>query len=366
MSIKTNLNRVKEDDITNLIVWLFDNSNKFRISLLKGLGENPEGWSYLARASVKITKTNARMKDVPDLIFYNDHSRRIIIIENKLYAGEAYQQTLRYSSPEFVKAIQTRLEFEAENIAFYYLTLDKDTPVSPVFKSLSYYDLLESFEAACQDEIDDISKIAKIYYDGFVKYYKRKPPRDSSIVIYHLLRKSGLVRYFKNFKLISYEIFKDFGMNIHYGKQTVDLKGFIAFPMCQVYKTNWKGQWYEPGSDGQACFQIYLEFRIDVRYNYQNVVLAVNYTTFPYIPGKAVKEETSETFYNDYSRAREKFYDYIKNNSQDYWVKRKTGKMIAKYKFKNKIKFGELKEEMFILVNEMTELIDKYIEDKEK
>ena len=94
----------REDSYTDLIAYAFEHSSEFRQNILTKLGEQDYGdWKGWIRPPIPIKSKSGRKKDVPDLILFSNKKQKVLLIENKVFSCEGWEQTKRYASDEFKK-----------------------------------------------------------------------------------------------------------------------------------------------------------------------------------------------------------------------------------------------------------------------
>lgn len=159
----------REDSITNLLRYCFLNSTPFRTTFLGrvcGIAGPTDGWQAETRMQVKGFGT-------PDLVLSRRESDVLVIIENKLKAGEGEDQTERYAHSECVAEIRRRTglsENAKEHLCF--LTLFGEGAKSHRFRSVSYRALLgEPMPLGAGDPLAD--QLITALYALLTPFYRR-------------------------------------------------------------------------------------------------------------------------------------------------------------------------------------------------
>ncbi len=351
----------RENSYTDLIDYAFTHNKDFRQKFLELLGEQDySDWECKVRPNITIKSGRGRKKDVPDLILINYKSKKICLIENKLFSGEGWEQTKRYASSEFRTALKKELQIKPKNIKFFYLTLEGISPVSSNFKTVSYLGILNFLkEISLGNSKLDI--LLKELQERLEEYYNWNKPKDNEIVIDYLKRTRRLVNWEKTFRIVSENVFNKKEFKKWFGITGNCGSGYI--PLCQWYKMSWIGKKYPDEKDGTKCYNIHFEFHWDTRQDWENLTLYLHYETNPYMTRKQM-ESIESNFIKKYTKARDDFFKYIKESAPNGWKISKTSLRIAYYTFNKSIKFRELQEQMYKLINVMSPHIDEYLKSK--
>ncbi|WP_135604088.1 hypothetical protein [Methanococcoides sp. NM1] len=89
--------------------------------------------------------------------------------------------------------------------------------------------------------------------------------------------------------------------------------------------------------------------------------LYLHYETNPYITQKKFKKQ-NESFINEYITARNGFFDFVNGQNLNNWVMKKYPLMIASVNFDKNITFGELNNKIEGLADDMSTIIDEWVE----
>ncbi len=351
----------REDSYTDLIAYAFKHHSKFRQNILRMLGEQDYGnWDVLVRPSVPIKSESGRKKDVPDLIFFNKKKQKVLLIENKIFSDEGWEQTKRYAEPEFKESLAKYIKLDPNiGINYFYLTLDGIQPASPDFKAISYSDILECIPDTLGSSKLDI--LLEELRERLVEYYNWSPPKEDDIVLDYLKNTRRLVDRYRTFKIIT-DSFLNEGFKKNHGITANRGSGYI--PFCQWCKEHWVGEKYEKGKNvsGAKCYNIHFEFQWDTREDRENLTLYLHYEINPYKTQNDLRE-IEEHFVEEYLQKRDEFYNYIKKQSPPEWNISKTYLRIAYYTFDKNIRFGDLKKKVGYLVDSMTVIVEAYLKD---
>jgi len=286
----------------------------------------------------------------------------IVLIENKIFSGEGWEQTNRYASEEFKYSLVQYLHDNEmigtlePQMAFFYLTLDGDKPASPDFKILQYSDISASIPNELSTSKRDI--LLQELKENIDEYYNWKAPEEDDVIIDYLKRAERLVSPHKAFYTmveqlnIDEKFKKDFYVTGNPGS------GYI--PACDWHKMpQWKGTSCKESDDGSTCFQINISFQWETKDD--SFTLYLEYTTSPYQTRKQLAAY-DESFLNDYKHARQLFYEHVKNSNIDKWTIKKTPLRIASANFDKNITFGELKENISELTASATDVVDDWFQ----
>ena len=126
-----------EDSYTNLLQYLFENSEEFKDNLSEFLfDEKLKDLVFLTRKAYNFQ--NGKKRNIPDIIVYDkDH---FAIIEVKVYASEGEHQTIRYyECKEEIKS-DRKINFNAKE-RYLYLTLYKTEASCKEFESITWSDI---------------------------------------------------------------------------------------------------------------------------------------------------------------------------------------------------------------------------------
>ena len=123
----------KEDNITNVLKFLYDNSLDFKNNILSKVFGNISDGNEI-KFETRRSYTSDTGKNIPDIIlFSNNH---FAIIEVKIFASEGYSQTTKYYNA--IPEIKTKLQIETDEIICYYLTIYGNQAECKHFKSLTW------------------------------------------------------------------------------------------------------------------------------------------------------------------------------------------------------------------------------------
>ena len=353
----------REDSYTDLIAYSFETLPEFKKNILKILSVLDYGdWIVKTRLPVAIKSNTGRKKDVPDMLLISKNGSSIVLIENKIFSGEGWEQTRRYASQEFKSSLIQYLnkngliDSHEPHMGFFYLTLDREKPASSIFNSLNYLSILECIPDNLGNSKRDI--LLHELKERVVEYDNWKPPENDDVIIDYLNRAKRLVKPHKAF----HTMVEHMDINESFNKDyfITGNRGSSYIPAGQWYKNpQWRGTNCQNVNDGHTCFEINIDFQWDVKYD--SFDLFLEYTTCPYQTRKEL-EKYDETFLNDYRQRRDLFFEHVNNSDIGKWVMKKTPLRIAKFNFDKNITFGELKQNIIDLTSTATEIIDEWFQ----
>ena len=301
----------KEDSYTNLVKYLFDNWNYFKQKFIEEFAENTKDefeletrntYSLINDIDIEINVEHHRKKILPDMILHS--KKEIIIIENKIFSGEGYKQTIEYSSKKYLDVVERKFNIKHAKFNFYFMTLDGIKAYSPNFKSIKWSKLI----ANCCKETSEIEKYPrlKILVDDLVqrcKQYENIPePADNESICTYLNKRTKFITTEKLFKIYMTEVLKDIvpKYNFYYDFSTSDNRnGHVS--LVYLYKKDWRGIDIEKAKQGDSCRFIHIEFNMPE--NLKEINLCIHYEGYPY--------KTAEEWNN--FKKKEDFKEIIEN-----------------------------------------------------
>lgn len=311
--------KYKEDIISNLIVGLISESERFRNNFLKNIVGVPNAELYDVEAFTRITTSQG----IPDIIIKicNEEESILAIIENKLKAEEGYEQTARYSSEECIKDLcrnnKINLEYKDINKKFIYLTLiPEQIPTGEKFINKTYKDLLDTVNVDIENELLD--KVYKDFLilmnDFYSNIYINKEDKLLELLYDNIDDEKVYIRFKNIMKLFKFNN----GLNVrHVGKAAgVGRVSFIA----QISKNNWVGNSRADFIDGfykvsENTYDIHIEFSFDILNKV--IKLPLHYETNPYIPKNKLINGSRKEDYNKYICRRDLFKEKLHKKIHD-------------------------------------------------
>lgn len=161
----------REDVISDFLCNCFNDSDEFLVGFLNEAGISIE-YNSIECVSVKTRISLGKGIGTPDIIIKLKikNKYKVVIIENKLGAGEGYHQTLRYGSNEAYYAIAQNFNLESYDLHTVFLTLDSTViPRNKKFISVSY-EIFRDNEWHIND--DNLAKIFEDFKEKLQDFYK--------------------------------------------------------------------------------------------------------------------------------------------------------------------------------------------------
>lgn len=327
----------KEDSYTNLVKYLFDNWNGFKQKFIKKfVGDKAvykkDEFELETRNTIdlEIEVEHSRKKIVPDMILYS--KEEIIIIENKIFSGEGYEQTNDYSSETALKKIEQKFNIKNAKFYFYFMTLDGIEACSSKFKPIKWSDLIIN----CCDDTSEIKKDPrlKILVDDLVQrceqYENVLEPADNESICTYLNKRTKFITTENLFKTYMLKVLKDINKkyNFNYEFSTAgNMNGHVS--LVYLYKNDWRGIEIEEAKQGDSCRFIHIEFNMPE--NLKEINLCIHYEGYPYKRAgewnKLKKDENKKKIIEDYEAKRKKFKDNIYSKLNPNW--KRIGKCIT-------------------------------------
>lgn len=348
----------REDSYTNLIVYAFKENFEFRRNFLLLLGEEDYGdWDFLIRYPILVVSGSGRKKDIPDLILISRKGNKVLLIENKIFSGEGWNQTDRYASDEFRKGLEACIRITGPDFRYFFLTLDGGSPSSTLFRTISYKDILRCIPQDLSGSKVDI--LLKELRERLDEYYNWSLPGEGDNVLVYLKSTRRLVDSYRTFRIVV-DSFFDLGYDFLKEYYITANRGSCYIPLCLWYKKRWRGGTYPEEKEGERCYDIHFEFQWDTREDRENLTLYLHYHTNPYMTQEDIKR-LRDDFVEGYKRMRDEFFNYIYIEAPRYWKINRTYLRIAYYTFDSDIRFSELKRILGELIGNMTPIIDEYL-----
>lgn len=260
----------REDSYSDLIAEAFKELKEFRVSLLNALSEPyADDWKIQTRVNVPVVIPGGRKRDIPDIVFSSANLNKIIVLENKIFSGEGWEQTIRYAEDIFKEKIAQHATIGLENpeFSFYYLTLDGSKPASNEFIPIRYDTVILSALLSSNYSGVKNNKLCFLLEElkERIEEYKnwREPEPDEEVLEY-LNNTKRLVNQERTFFIAAQKIFRFDSNAIYehdYGVTANRASSFI--PLVAFRKKEWIGSKYVVGHvcNGDTCRNIHYEFQ---------------------------------------------------------------------------------------------------------
>lgn len=344
----------REDSYTDLLAVAFQ-VPQMKDAILRSFGEeNHIAWKLKTRYPVQISKPGGRKKDVPDMVFFNPELRKTIIVENKVFSGEGWEQTKHYSSNEFRERLEKRLGFPIEDYKFFYLTLDGTPPSSEDFTPIKFYEIIETMP----DKIDHhrFDMLLEDFRERIRRYEQWESPSSDSIVIDYLNRTDGFVNYRRTMTKLCEGLLD----SNEFERWTFETQnpGYGSIPLSLWRKPHWISEHADKVS-GDRCFNIHFEFQWTMKEDDKKLKYYLHYEMNPYQPRKKISQ--NQEFIDKFITQRDSFYEHLKTSGIREWKLHKHWLQMASYDFDLEIRYGRLKNEIRSLSSQMSEVVDNYL-----
>ena len=360
----------REDSYSDLIAEAFRESHEFRVRLLNQLSETySDDWKVQVRVNVPVVIPGGRKRDIPDLIFSSESLNRIIVLENKIFSGEGWEQTIRYTEKSFKEQLAQEETIRLNNpeFSFYYLTLDGSTPASNEFKSISYDTVILSAipPIIVNSQSCKLDLLLEELRERIEEYKNWDNPNPNEKVLDYLNNTRRLIDAKRTFFKATQDIFQFDRNNYYYDYGVTANRGSAFIPLVLFRKTSWIGNKYVVGDagDGGICRHIHYEFQWDTRKDWENITLYLHYEMNPYHTQKEMDAIEDREFINEYILQRERFFKKVQQMNPDLWNIDKTVLRIGYATFDKQCTFEETREKVHKLLLTMTPIIDNYLAD---
>lgn len=308
----------REDSYTDLMKYCFDTWENFRIEFLKIFTKKPNKDFKLKIRKQYTDKDNLAI--IPDMTLYSDDE--IIIIENKIFSGEGYEQTKKYIQYEqdiidILKKENNKIK--AKKCEYYYLTLEGKDANSKKFHTIKWSEIITKCCVNISSISDDES--LKIIIKDLVarcnEYDRIEEPQNNECLEEYIKRNdnSGFITKEILFKKYMNKLFENI-INKYSGFENVVYstsnnwsgKKFIGY----IYKEEWKSK-----LERDECTDENDDFKfIHIEFSYvekeENLKLGIHYEVNPYYPQKKMNQWIKESELNN------KIYTNYKNNRNNF------------------------------------------------
>ena len=344
-------------------------------------------WKAISRIGVTIQKPEGRSKDTPDMVLYSQTDNSLIIIENKVFSGEGWQQTERYSQNEFIQKLLERLKsdpfrvnFKNPKLGFYYLTLDGTEPsCKKFFEVLRYGDIIKAIPLNLLFQLPNpiTGVLLKEFYNR-VSHYDRhiqSPIPGNTTVEDYLKKTSGFVTQRDNFHNIcrKMEICKNMNINLTPSEGCTANQGCGSIPLFIWRKEDWAKISFDTSQNQD--YKLDIHFELQWNSCTEHIVLYLHFHTKPYITAKTFQSKFPNQSQGNikYNDLRKELYDYLNKalmGKKSEWVLNQQivngirPLFVARYEYNNGSESwtcGEFKTKTEKLIDEMTGYIESFV-----
>ncbi|MEK4816492.1 PD-(D/E)XK nuclease family protein [Macrococcus sp. FSL R5-0951] len=312
----------KEDVISDFLCNCFIDSKDF---LERFLNEAGIELNNMESIKVKSRMSLGKGIGVPDIIIKIKTSEKykIILIENKLGAGEGYLQTLRYGSSEAYKIIGEKFDITNFDLCPVYLSLDSTSiPSDSKFSTLSYEIFVDSNwclnDKSLKIIFEDFSKMLKDFYHPMLN------PMQSLMTNNEL---DAIQKSIAWLNVIEKEFTNEDKNNFIHEYGRVGAQGRQKF-LYLITKETWKSKVTFEKNMADSYF-IHLDSSVNIlnkEVEYLNAV-EIRYETNPYTPHKHLEKLDG---YQDFLDKRKNFSNllYIELDSNSINYKKSNKKLL--------------------------------------
>ena len=374
----------REDSYTDLLVRGLNEIPDFMENLINNLPGNKgfkyEGdWKAISRIGVTIQKPAGRSKDTPDMVLYSQTANSLIIIENKVFSGEGWKQTERYSDNEFFQKLLERLQSDPfcvnlnnSKLGFYYLTLDGTKASCDKFEVLRYRDIIKAIPLNLSSQLPNsrTGVLLKEFHDRVSHYenWKKNIPDPTVQIEDYLTNTAGFVTQTDIFN----NICTNMNINLTPSWGCTANQGCGSIPYFTWRKEVWENISFATSQNTK--YKLDIHFELQWNSCTKHIVLYLHSHTNPYITEKDFERECANLPHviENYKKLRNKLYDHLElmKKKDSEWVLNQqiVNKIrplfVAKYEYNNESKSltcGKFKTKTETLINEMASFVDSFL-----
>lgn len=303
--------QTKENVISNLLAYCFDNCESFRTAFLDSVCKietSDPSLAWKAHTQVSTGKTG-----IPDLVLLGRKPgvSELVVVENKLKAEEGKDQTERYSSPKAIGRLKSKFRLNGDEVRahFVFLTLfpDQKPSAKDRYVSSTYQDLAGAAKSlSCTDSL--VNQLLSDWMSLLTPFYDRTRISERDIVNERLADPSGLdggYLYFKEMinhlalpaALRAEKFFRDSKQGRRYYGAIISKLAWHPAPMKET-----DGEYH---LDARRNFNVHFEPQYDVLNG--NFSLFIHYEVFRYLTEEKAKARIRQRDYDAYLQRRDRF-----------------------------------------------------------
>lgn len=296
----------REDTITNLLCYCFRESADFRCCFLErvcGIVESEGDWQVRTRKAVRDIGT-------PDLVLWRTGpSADLVILENKLEAGEGADQTERYADPKCADTLTKELGLGSQaRTHLCFLSLFPEKARNNDFRSATYDDLIKGgFPFGDQDEL--AAQLMTALYEVLTRFYSHSDLQDDDDFLTQLgatqagTLDGGYLGFTTFLKRLSLPGNLEVEYTFRGSKQGRRFYGAL------ITKDSWKSAPIEHSEGSWALPANNHHIHLEPQYNAlsSDFQLYIHYETNPYAPRKIIASRVSPTELAAYDQRRQFF-----------------------------------------------------------
>ena len=353
----------KEDVISNLLCHAFKTVPCFRKRLLQNVRDVPG--QDLANVRAK-TRVSIPKVGVPDIILTGTSGRgsEVILIENKLGAGEGKNQTVAYATLDVGEHAKGMFDLADPVFThFVFLTLISDQgPRSKEFTHVTYQDLFESFDP-------DPSSITGMLLDELREHLKKVYSAENVGLNDQMARALDPTAYWDAGYLAFRAIIKH-----------VELPPSVR--VASWYRGSARGRRHygaliRPDHWAPAVMDVSVrpvhDFdprrHLDVHFEPQvnalsgQLTLYLHYEISPYRGKKWAEKNLPARPYEEYQAIRSQFYSRLREALPGPWQLRKGSNMLAKVAFAGTATVRDVVDEMTEALTKAKPVVDDLLDE---
>lgn len=307
----------KEDVVSNILVHFYNSAAHLRSDLLTALRvpQSPALLSGHAR-----TRVGAGDAGIPDIVVVGRQSRQhaLLIIENKIGAGEGKSQTERYASSVCRAELAARYGLDPDYLDVYYryLTLfPNEKPEAEVFETVTYEALIGLESKLAADPSSWAPELMSAWLELVRDFYDSANLAPDREILSALGSDLGLEGNFLLFCRLMESLKTPQGLS-YWGAWRGSHPGRRYF-LAQFGKDSWAPEEMRKHGrkwslDAKACFNIHIEPQYNVLGG--NFAVYLHYETNPYQPLRWLRVNVVQHDFEAYNKRRDAFIRNIRSS----------------------------------------------------
>lgn len=306
----------REDAITNLLVHCYNSSSAFRLTFIRCLGLHLGGTQPPRHAYSRVQVPGA---GVPDMVIADPENANniVVVIENKLSAGEGPDQTKRYSSPECLQRLADHFGLDAERVKAHcvFLTLFPDeTPKCTAFRTVPYETFLRQRWALPKDDSTLVHDLVSAWLDVLRRFYNNSRLLPDEGFLDRLRQGGPSDGSFLAFRSFMHSVRRPRGL-LHLASSRSNRPGRHYY-LAQFGKKDWSPSLLDQSKtewrlDPKTCFNIHIEPQFSVLDGHFSVLL--HYETNPYVDRTKARSWIRRKDYEAYEKRRVRFISALRD-----------------------------------------------------
>ncbi len=283
----------REDSYTDLLKFAFDNNEHFKKNFSKYFSGNAikqyDDYKLWVRKQLPAIKLSERKKEVPDMVLFSKINNDFVIIENKIFSGEGYKQTLRYSDEGFLIIVRGVLGLNEKAIAkFYYVTLDAIKPESRKFTPKRWGEVISN----CCKDVEFVNTQLKFLMNDLnarsLSYDNIATPNGKEKLSEYTKKTDRWIDSYKLFTVF----FDDF---VEYGIKKLKLNSSYSYANKNGDKQYlilfWDDEWKSKGREDIGFANVRnIHIELNWREKTNKLQLLIHYETEPYMTQTKIKK----------------------------------------------------------------------------